>query len=217
MTADTITPNVPLLLKALAHVEAHPEEWVQETWRCGTAACFAGHAAMIDGGEWVNDESALMFARDDDPANATWKPFFAEDDRKRIDVGDRAKHILGLSTEQADNLFAYSNTLDDLRAEVSRLVGDWDRLAVVTLKAAANAINTPDITPSAYADPALDVDTKHLLWTDLKDAIDAWCKAVDCDVDYASLEPKWRDPKVYANHCRGLVDDAVHKLIGRKP
>lgn len=36
------------------------------------------------------------------------------------------------------------------------------------------------------------------------------------DYDSASLEPDWRDAETYATHCRGLVDDAVRKLIGRR-
>jgi hypothetical protein len=35
------------------------------------------------------------------------------------------------------------------------------------------------------------------------------------EYDPASLEPDWRDAEAYANHCLGLVDDAVNKLIGR--
>lgn len=58
--------NVPLLQKALDHVEAHPEEWDQESWGrqtpCGTTACLAGHIALMDGwtpvlrtpfGDWI--------------------------------------------------------------------------------------------------------------------------------------------------------------------
>jgi hypothetical protein len=62
--------NVPLLQKALDHIEAHPEEWEQELWGkrqpCGTTACLAGHITLIDGwtpvlhglsfGEWLDVE-----------------------------------------------------------------------------------------------------------------------------------------------------------------
>jgi hypothetical protein len=35
------------------------------------------------------------------------------------------------------------------------------------------------------------------------------------EVDLNTLDPQWRDAEVYTNHLAGLVDDAVHKLIGR--
>jgi hypothetical protein len=46
--------NLPLLQKALDHIEAHPEEWNQGSWGqtvqgCGTTACLAGHIALLDG------------------------------------------------------------------------------------------------------------------------------------------------------------------------
>lgn len=47
MTAPT--PNAELAYKALDHIDAHPEEWDQATWHCGTAACFAGHALRLSG------------------------------------------------------------------------------------------------------------------------------------------------------------------------
>lgn len=50
----------------------------------------------------------------------------------------------------------------------------------------------------------------------LCDDLSTWHKAEAGDVDYASLEPEWRDAAAYAIHCRGLVDDAVAKLAGRR-
>lgn len=195
MTADTIettlTPNAPLLLATMTYIEEHPEEHDQAIWICGTVACFAGHAVLLDGGVPASEgDGALVEARDDDPPASVhqWRigPV--------IPVRSRAIRILGLTGDQATALFHGDNTLDDLRAEVARLVGDWDRLAVVTVKAAANAIDNPDITPSAYADPALDIDTKHLLWTQLKGVIAEWSES---------------------GQGYSRVDAAVHKLIGR--
>jgi hypothetical protein len=40
-------------------------------------------------------------------------------------------------------------------------------------------------------------------------------KAENGDVDLLTLEPEWQDAERYENRLRGLVDDAVHKLIGR--
>lgn len=36
------------------------------------------------------------------------------------------------------------------------------------------------------------------------------------DVDLNTLDPQWRNAETYVNHLAGLVDDAVHKLIGAR-
>lgn len=207
-------PNAPLLLQTLHHIENHPEELDQTRWHCGTTACYAGHAAILDGGEWHPQMSIAMVARDDDP------PEFLPGGR--IPVSVRARHILGLTGEQAGWLFDGANTLDDLRGYVYRFVGDWEKLAEVTERAATNAINTRAwdddayvILPSAYADPALNLDEKHQRWDDLKDAIRGWQAAGDPDavLDCEAIGTD-HDPETYVNHLRGLVDDAIHALIG---
>lgn len=207
--------NVPLLLKTLAHIEAHPQEWDQERWICGTTACFAGRAAILDGAEFSSVHNAVfVIERAGDPP-VHERGYIA--DAGTIHVADRAQHALRLTEYQADVVFAGCNTLDDLRAYVYRLAGDWTRLAETAEAAAVRSINGENAMPSAYADPDLDIDEKHLLWTDLKDALLRHQAAEAGDYDPVSLEPDWRDPETYANHCRGLVDDAINQLIGRRP
>lgn len=116
-----MTVNVPLLRKTLEHIEAHPEEWNQSAWACGTAGCFAWHAAMLDG---AGDPP--------DPLNPEYVPAEPGDEPERlveirstqtIHVADRATRVLGLpsaSVEGQGGLFRYDNTLDDLR----RIVGE---------------------------------------------------------------------------------------------
>jgi hypothetical protein len=48
MTA--LVPNAALAYAVLDHIDAHPEQWNQAKWDCGTAACFAGHAVRLSGG-----------------------------------------------------------------------------------------------------------------------------------------------------------------------
>lgn len=120
MTAELI-PNVPLLLKTLNHIEHHPEEHDQEKWICGTTACFAGHAVLIDGGVPAPDRNGVFVkARDDDDPECVIQrlggPVTA--------VRDRAIRILGLTCRQAGDLFDGGNTLDDLRGQVAALVGE---------------------------------------------------------------------------------------------
>lgn len=115
-----MTVNVDLLTKTLAHIEAHPETWYQEDWRvrtdCGTACCFAGWAATLDGCVW--------YVRDDD---------LAEDDLDgwaelitiggaTVGVGEHAAKILGLSRYDADRLFDGGNNLTALRRIVGELI-----------------------------------------------------------------------------------------------
>lgn len=115
------TPNVALLNQTLAYIEAHPEEWDQKTWHCGTTACFAGHAAALNGGEWLGRGSDSLIARDDDPAEDIWA---ATEDRPAIvEVDRRAKRVLGLTDYQAEDLFEGGNSLDDLREIVAKLTG----------------------------------------------------------------------------------------------
>lgn len=208
-----MTPNAPLLLKTLEHIENHPEEWNQESWMCGTTACFAGHAALLDGGEiCVDSLDGWFVARDDDPRDALWT---LADGRLKIHAEIRARHALALDNQQAERLFSAGNTLDDLRAEVYRLLGDFDKLAEQAERVAIQAINGLAVLPSALADPSVDIIEKFQRWDDLRDAICEWQAAMDGEVDLDTLEPQWRDAEVYTNHLRGLVDDAVHKLIGR--
>lgn len=101
--------NVDLLRRTLAHIEQHPEEWDQGTWRCGTAACFAGHAAILAGGRWSTD-SLLPYAT----ANVV-----SPDGSVRF-VAEFAEEQLGLTDGQWGQLFHFENTLDDLR----RIVGE---------------------------------------------------------------------------------------------
>ena len=39
--------NVELAYKTLDYIRAHPEEWSQQIYMCGSMACFAGRASLI--------------------------------------------------------------------------------------------------------------------------------------------------------------------------
>lgn len=121
-----MTINVPLLRKTMEHIEAHPEEWEQGRWRrrvqrptfCGTAYCFAGTAAKLNGAEWRNPpppEGA-------DDYGCQNHMIVTPDGVRPVDV--YARKILGLDSAQAFRLFEEFNTLDDLRRIVGELIED---------------------------------------------------------------------------------------------
>jgi hypothetical protein len=98
--------NTDLLTKTLAYIEEHPEEWNQENWRCGTQCCFAGHAALLAGWQWVNN----------------WSHGMTNGNNPNAAVECVATDELGLCPNEARKLFVATNTLDDLRRIVTELV-----------------------------------------------------------------------------------------------
>lgn len=120
--------NMPLLERTLRHIEAHPEQWDQKTWYCGTAGCFAWHAAVLAGGEPLPNAPAYVRAEDDDPPEhvypcGTFGLVETAVHETAVHVADRATRVLGLPDDS--RLFAFNNTLDDLR----RIVEDLARRA----------------------------------------------------------------------------------------
>lgn len=107
-------PNVPLLRKTLEHITAHPEEWEQQSWAerrgCGTAACVAGHAVAFAGHEILWDEpdcdcDVCITCVDRNTATNC-----VVDGQLRT-IPSTAAHELGLTTRQANTMFAGSNKL----------------------------------------------------------------------------------------------------------
>jgi hypothetical protein len=97
--------NVPLLCKVLEHIENHPEEWDQKNWKtetaCGTAYCFAGHALVMMGHEILENK------------------YYAPVDEHGTLVDVAAARELGLTTNQARDLFSPVNSLARLRELVA--------------------------------------------------------------------------------------------------
>lgn len=121
------TPNVDLLRRTLAHIETHPELWDQTRWRtetenCGTAYCFAGWAATLDGGQWYSDDPGSACGDDLLAVDEDGEYVMALKDGTLVtDIQARAERILGLTESQAEMLFYSLNTLDDLRGIVAEL------------------------------------------------------------------------------------------------
>lgn len=102
--------NVQLLEKVMQHIDDHPEQHDQSTWvrtDCGTAACFAGWAAILTFGTGI-------ILRD---GGFQCPPPYAH----RI-MSEVAADLLGLDEANADTLFHACNSRGMLRLMVKDLV-----------------------------------------------------------------------------------------------
>jgi hypothetical protein len=108
------TPNAALAYRVLDHIDAHPEEWDQTDWQCGTSACFAGWAIRFSGGVMDNDIDGTVVAG---PAELIGM------------VADSAAlKVLRITDRQAgwnagEWLFSDSNTREDLGRLVAEIFG----------------------------------------------------------------------------------------------
>jgi hypothetical protein len=131
--------NVALLRRTLQWVQEHPEHWNQRRWavesRCGTAFCFAGAAlflteAQFTFGDAVNTGTGASYADFvlmsslppdvQEGCDSVGSSAAEEDDR--VWISEAARELLGLSYEQANDLFDAYNSLGDLEDIVGKLV-----------------------------------------------------------------------------------------------
>lgn len=105
------TINVPLMQHVLDFIQDNPEHHDQRVWGwrktehpCRTTACFAGWTVLLAGrGVWTNeftDGQQELLARNDDGT--------------LYDVSFVAEKLLGLNKQQAQDMFYFGQTLDDL-------------------------------------------------------------------------------------------------------
>jgi hypothetical protein len=107
------TKNFELLHRVYNHIEAHPGDWEQwdyATWRpCGAAYCFAGHTVMIE-------HPFATPVWDEGDIGTTCVRLGA----LLHDIPDLAMDALGLTGEEADELFEPRNTLEEIRDMVAK-------------------------------------------------------------------------------------------------
>lgn len=121
-------PNLELILDTLAAIERDPASWRQGAWavrtECGTAYCFAGHAVNLSGVELGWDRADRVYGpltlESDEFADVLEAAVFAADGRF---VYDHARHVLGLTSGQAGNLFCPINDLDSLYSICAGILG----------------------------------------------------------------------------------------------
>jgi hypothetical protein len=135
-TVEEETVNVKLLQDVLNYIKAHPQSWRQTDWymvldwqkreivphlveveysevnSCGTAMCFAGHAALMEGfpappktGPWVRDVDGKAWGEG---------------------VDEFARKRLGLSYDVAEELFDGDNTIEVLEKMVEEIIENPD-------------------------------------------------------------------------------------------
>jgi hypothetical protein len=112
-----MTKNFALLRKTMEHIEAHPQEWDQQTWitkaDCGTVACFAGWAVLLahPEAEAVYGVPCSCGACDRVAATANAVRLGG----RKASIEDVARDALGLTCKEGMRLFGAGNGMDDLR------------------------------------------------------------------------------------------------------
>jgi hypothetical protein len=129
-TQSARTPNAELAYRVLDHIDRNPEQWDQQNWfretKCGTAACFAGWAVVLTGGDVeVN-------------ASGDWKSVTLDGEEFRY-FNIAGLNALGIETDEVpdskhdcpcgcggteiDQLFDGANTRSDLGRIVAEIFG----------------------------------------------------------------------------------------------
>lgn len=125
-------PNVELLDRTLQYIEDHPEEWNQGEWVCNTAACFAGNALLLQGLRriWVDvaalGETCDCGCRDglpevDGKVLASGNQLQVPKTGEEVRISDTAQCALGLTDEEAFNLFSAGNSMAGLKSNVAKI------------------------------------------------------------------------------------------------
>src|SRR6478609_9322821 len=115
-STDT-APNLPLLRKVLAYIDAHPDEWDQfswgvqtQAWPCGTAFCIAGHAAVMSGAKPI-------WSRDC-PCGCEPLMEEVEMDGRVLQPATAAREVLGLTYNESQSLFSAENDRDIIQRQI---------------------------------------------------------------------------------------------------
>lgn len=121
--ADLPERNVALLQKTIDYIEQHPDQHDQNVWNnaCGTAFCFAGHAALLAGATPPHGNTEFWRV---DPLTLRATSYHLSPDAPII--SDFAEKQLGLSWIEADIMFDATRTRRALRSLVNAFCeGAW--------------------------------------------------------------------------------------------
>jgi hypothetical protein len=110
-------PNYEKCWAVVREIEAHPHEWNQRSWGarndCGTTACFAGRAVLMEG---------LTFRWEALPHGQL--ACLTEDGKSILQT---AMDILELTVAGAEQLFAGANSLEDIKLTLKQ----WETAEVL--------------------------------------------------------------------------------------
>lgn len=106
--------DIALLDQIIAHIEAHPEDWLQDDWAqrspCGTTFCIAGHVARIRMPEGWSFKFKELYDENYDAA------YTIGDHEATETISSFAADQLAISYTERDILFDGSNTLPEIKA-----------------------------------------------------------------------------------------------------
>jgi hypothetical protein len=89
--------GLPLLDAAIAHIEAHPETWVQGNYRCESGMCLAGWIGELTGARWAAGpgDVGLREYVEAAPDELGSEIVLVANDENLVHVADRADLLLG--------------------------------------------------------------------------------------------------------------------------
>jgi hypothetical protein len=125
------TPDLELLDEVYDYIVSNPELWDQTCWRsrCGTKFCFAGTVAQVVGARWAD-----VNWRDEGPDAGYRNGAGYQDirvDNGWMHVEDFARQRLGITVDEALELFDGLNNLDMLRQAVELIHANAEQLSEV--------------------------------------------------------------------------------------
>lgn len=112
--------GLALLDAAIAQIEAHPETWNQEVYRCGTGMCVAGWICELAGGRWLEGADGIApDALEPESYDESWL-ISQWHGRAAVNAPDRACTLLGTRDifsvgPLGASLFSGLNSLADIK------------------------------------------------------------------------------------------------------
>lgn len=123
--------NVELLQATMSFIEKHPEKHDQATWAnaCGTAFCYAGHAALLAGAT-VPSGNALEWGHfwtiNPETFQSGSETTLEQLESGNVAVDEFAARRLGITSYEAEVMFSGDRTRIQLRLLVDELCnGAW--------------------------------------------------------------------------------------------
>jgi hypothetical protein len=123
-----------VMTRALVKEERKQGRWYQRAWvedlvhdektgfktiTCGSTACVAGWAVVVDGGKFLDDENVLAVDADADivePSRYAYRrPDGTEVVVRSVSIERRAQRLLGLEKHEAAALFDGENSYQDVK------------------------------------------------------------------------------------------------------